>query len=277
MSNNNFILIVDDDPRLSKTLSDIFLNKGYEPISVSYGKAAIQELTNRDIKVALIDLNLEDMTGVELLEKSKTIQPLTECILITGHASQSSAIDAINLGAYSYILKPYNMEQLLVIVQRAIEKRDADTYLKESEERFSVAFRSSPDAITLSKMNNQEFIDVNDSFLKMTGYSREELIGKKINDVKYWFDNSARDLFYHQMGNIGSIKNFEFTFYRKDGQTGIGLLSADVIEVAGEKHLLSTINDVSDRKDAEAKVQRQVKQLRALRAVSYTHLRAHET
>ena len=267
MSNNNFILIVDDDPRLSKTLSDIFLNKGYEPISVSYGKAAIQELTNRDIKVALIDLNLEDMTGVELLEKSKTIQPLTECILITGHASQSSAIDAINLGAYSYILKPYNMEQLLVIVQRAIEKRDADTYLKESEERFSVAFRSSPDAITLSKMNNQEFIDVNDSFLKMTGYSREELIGKKINDVKYWFDNSGRDLFYHQIGSIGSTKNFEFTFYRKDGKTGIGLLSADVIDIAGEKHLLSTINDVSDRKDAEAKVQRQVKQLRALREI----------
>ena len=152
-------------------------------------------MSDETIKVALIDLNLEDMTGVELLEKSKKIQPLTECILITGHASQSSAIDAINLGAYSYIIKPYDMEQLLVIVQRAIEKYDADAFLKESEERFSVAFRSSPDAIILSKLDTQELVDVNTSFLEMTGFSREDLIGKKFSEIEYWYKPSTRDYF----------------------------------------------------------------------------------
>ena len=87
------VLIIDDDVRLRKTLSDILLVKGYHPTIVSCGKDAIRKLSDETIKVALIDLNLEDMTGVELLEKSKKIQPLTECILITGHASQSSAIE----------------------------------------------------------------------------------------------------------------------------------------------------------------------------------------
>ena len=267
MPNKSSILIVDDDPRLRKTLSDILSIKGYDPITVEHGEAAVQELNNKDIAVALIDLKLEDMTGVELLKKTKEIRPLTECILITGHASQTSAIDAINLGAYSYILKPYNMEQLLVIVQRAVEKKIAETSLKESEERFSVAFRSSPDAIILTKQESQELVDVNDSFLNMTGYTRDELIGRKMSEINYWIKKNEREYFYDNLNNKGATKNFEFSFFKKNGETGFGLLSADIIEISGEKHLLSTINDISDRKTAEAKVQRQLKQLRALREI----------
>jgi len=261
------ILIVDDDQRLRKTLSDILSIKGYEPIAVDHGEAAIQILNSKNIDVALIDLKLEDMSGVSLLEKTKNIQPLTECVLITGHASQSSAIDAINLGAYSYILKPYNMEQLLVIVQRAIEKKDADSYLKESEERFSVTFRSSPNAIILTKLNNNVIVDINDSFLNMTGYKREELIGKCLADIKYWTNKKDQDYFYQELKKNGSKTNYEFSFYKKDGLVGIGLLSADVIEISGEKHLLSAVNDISNRKNAEAKVQNQLKQLRAQREI----------
>jgi DNA-binding NtrC family response regulator len=118
------ILIVDDDPNLGKTLSDILRAKGYAPIGVATGKAALDKIQEEKPVVALIDLRLEDMSGLELMREIKECCPGTECIVLTGYASQNSAIEAVNLGAYSYVQKPYDMEQLLVTIRRAIEKLD---------------------------------------------------------------------------------------------------------------------------------------------------------
>ena len=81
--------------------------------------------------VALIDLKLEDMSGLEVMEKIKERSPDTECIVLTGYATQASAIEAVNLGAYGYVQKPYEIEQLLVTIRRAIEKREAQEALRE--------------------------------------------------------------------------------------------------------------------------------------------------
>ncbi|MBU1697567.1 MAG: response regulator, partial [Proteobacteria bacterium] len=135
------ILIVDDDPRLRKTLSDILKAKGYTPITAAEGKEALDKVREKGPALALIDLKLEDMSGLEVLKGIKEYSPGTECIVITGHASQESAIKAVNLGAYSYVRKPYDMEQLLLTVQRAIEKQAAEESLRENTERLLKAQR----------------------------------------------------------------------------------------------------------------------------------------
>jgi len=129
------ILIVDDDPRLRKTLSDVFRAKGYTPITAAKGKEALDKAGEEGPALALIDLKLEDMSGLEVLRGIKEYSPGTECIVITGHASQESAITAVNLGAYSYVRKPYDMEQLLLTVRRAFEKQAAKESLRENTER----------------------------------------------------------------------------------------------------------------------------------------------
>jgi hypothetical protein len=76
-----------------------------------------------------------------LIQEEKEIKkrsPGTECIIITGYASKASAIEAINTGAYAYVEKPYDMEQLLLMIRRAIEKREAEEALRESEERLRI-------------------------------------------------------------------------------------------------------------------------------------------
>ena len=131
------ILIVDDDANLCKTLFHILQAKGYVPTVAATGQAALDRLQEEKPIVALVDLRLEDMSGLEVMEQIRERSPGTECIVLTGYASQTSAIEAVNLGAYSYLQKPYDVEQLLVTVRRAVEKREAE----EERERLLVAER----------------------------------------------------------------------------------------------------------------------------------------
>ncbi|MBL7205117.1 MAG: response regulator [Desulfobacteraceae bacterium] len=139
METKDSILIVDDDPKLRKTLSDILKAKGYTPVTVATGKEALDRVKGEIPALALIDLKLEDMSGLEVLRGIKECSPGTECIVITGYASKESAIEAVNLGAYGYVQKPYDMEQLLLTIRRAIEKRQVEDNLRESEAKLSKA------------------------------------------------------------------------------------------------------------------------------------------
>ena len=85
------ILIVDDDANLRKTLRDILKAKGYQPISCSIGQEALNKVKQDLPSLALIDLRLEDISGLEVMKRIKDLSPETECIILTGYASQESA------------------------------------------------------------------------------------------------------------------------------------------------------------------------------------------
>ena len=101
MDSQHRVLILDDDPDSRKTLSEALSARGYVPLAVDQGRAALERLQADVPAVALIGLPLEDMPGPQLVAEIKKCSPETECILLTAHASQASAIEAVNLGAYS--------------------------------------------------------------------------------------------------------------------------------------------------------------------------------
>lgn len=123
------ILIIDDDPSLRKTLSDILRIKGYEIVAAASGAEGLAMLEGNAVNVALIDLGLPDISGLDLLEKVKAGHPIVEAIILTGNATLDSAVTATQKGAFSYLLKPYDIDQLLLQVRRAIEKQEAEAQI----------------------------------------------------------------------------------------------------------------------------------------------------
>ena len=123
MNSKPRVLVVDDDANLRKTLADILRLKGYEVAGAESGAAALAEVQRTFASVALIDLRLPDMSGIEVMEKIKANSPLTEAIILTGHASLDTALEATNKGAFSYLLKPYEIDALLLHIRHAVDRQ----------------------------------------------------------------------------------------------------------------------------------------------------------
>lgn len=132
------ILIIDDDPSQRKTLADILRFKGYEAVSAPDGTEGLSLLRLCRANIVLIDLGLPDMPGIELLKKIKAGHPKTEAIILTGNATLDSAIEATNSGAFSYLLKPYDIEQLLLHIRRAIDKQQAEESFIEHSRKLEI-------------------------------------------------------------------------------------------------------------------------------------------
>jgi len=127
---DNFrILVIDDDPSLRKTLSDIFRVKGYETFSAKNGEEGLALVKEDPVNLVLIDLGLPDIPGLEVLARVKAGFPDTEAIILTGNATLYSAIEATNKGAFSYLLKPYDIDRLLVLIKHVFEKQEAKAEL----------------------------------------------------------------------------------------------------------------------------------------------------
>ena len=120
------ILIIDDDPNLRKTLSDILRIKGYETLTAENGEKGLALLPEGRINLVLVDLGLPDIPGLEVLARIKADSPLTGAIVLTGQATIDSAVEATNRGAFSYLVKPYEIDQLITHIRRAIEKQQAE-------------------------------------------------------------------------------------------------------------------------------------------------------
>ncbi len=119
------LLVVDDDANLRKTLADILRLKGYQVLVAETGAQGVAQAAGAFVNVALIDLKLPDLPGIEVMERIKRATPLTEAIILTGHASLDTAVEATNKGAISYLIKPYEVERLLRHIQRALERQQA--------------------------------------------------------------------------------------------------------------------------------------------------------
>ena len=155
MSRKVPILIVDDDPNLRKTLADILTVTGYEPIAVSDGRTALKKAKEHILAVALIDLKLEDMTGLELMGEIKARSPKTECIVITGFADLQSAMGAINAGAFAYLTKPIQGEELLAKI-KAVQRKQAHA---EREEALKQEYWRQATIDGLTGLYNRRYFD----------------------------------------------------------------------------------------------------------------------
>ncbi len=127
----------------------------------------------------------------------------------------------------------------------------AQEALRLSEERFSKAFHYDPDAITITSLESMKLVDVNEGFARLTGFNREEAIGKTTDELGLWADPAARATILETIHAERTIHDFETTFNAKTEEQRIVMISASVIDMAGKPHIVSVARDVTERKKAE--------------------------
>jgi DNA-binding NtrC family response regulator len=125
------VLVVDDDPGVRVMLSSVLNDEGYVVEAVENGKEAIKACEKSFFDVALIDVELPDMKGTELLDKLKKLQPKMVRIIITGHPSLESAMKAVNERADGYVLKPFEVTELLEKIKKLLTEK-TEEYLRLS-------------------------------------------------------------------------------------------------------------------------------------------------
>ncbi len=130
-------------------------------------------------------------------------------------------------------------------------RKKRDEALKRSEEKFSKAFNSSPNICTISHIDSSRMIEVNESFIKMLEFTREEAIGRTTFELGIWVNPADREHLLQVLRNNGSVRNEELKFRSKSGAVLDCLYSSELIEIDGEKHAFSVIENITERKQTE--------------------------
>src|SRR5438046_7849015 len=119
------ILVVDDEPGLRESFR-LILDEEYEVIDVPDGPSALDVLRSSQVDLVLLDIRLPGMDGIEVLERIKALDEAVEVILVTAVKTVRTAVAAMKLGAFDYVTKPFEEDELLSLVRRAVEKRSLE-------------------------------------------------------------------------------------------------------------------------------------------------------
>jgi two-component system, NtrC family, response regulator PilR len=120
------ILIIDDDLSMRELLEYMLSQEGYTVVCAQNGKDGIAMLENENYDLLLCDIRLGDITGLDVLRASKIKNPETVVIMISAYSSAETAVEAMNLGAYDYVPKPFNTEELQETIAKALELKTLD-------------------------------------------------------------------------------------------------------------------------------------------------------
>jgi DNA-binding NtrC family response regulator len=129
-------------------MAKLLANRGYVVMAVNSGDAAIQALEEKDFDVVVLDLKMPGMDGITTLKEIKKLGLFTETLILTGHGSIDSALEAIKIGAYDYLTKPCEIDELVGKIEGAWEKKD-DEVKKDIEEKIQKVVESPQDVFDL--------------------------------------------------------------------------------------------------------------------------------
>jgi PAS domain S-box-containing protein len=256
------ILIVEDDAEMRETLCDILFDKGYNVNTVGKGKEVLALAKKKKFPICLLDLRLPDISGIDVLKGLKASNPETSVIIITAFASKETAIEALRDGAYCYIEKPLNIEEVLNVIERASnayllleDKKKAEEELKKNEEKYRSLVESTEDSVYLVDRNCR-FLFINEKHLSRLRLSRNQYPGRPYSDfhsnedtkqfarmvkhvfengtsIQYEFKESKRRCF---LKTLNPVKDPE-----TGGVTAVTVVSKEITELKRvEKELLET-------------------------------------
>ena len=254
------VLVVEDNPDITIGLQDLLQHDGYDVTVVGTCAGAIAAVSQQRFNAILLDLGLPDGDGLDVLKDVQRRDPSLPVIIVTAHIAQERTVGSLDKGAFAYLTKPYNREELRQTLRRAIGVKElavkverAEQSLTESEHRFQSLVESASDGIVVAN-GRGIIVSWNRAASRLFGYSTEEVIGQPLTVIM-----PARYRDAHERGLarieatgkgrlIGSV--VELHGLRKSGEEFPIELSLATWRTARGSYYSGIIRDISERKKA---------------------------
>ncbi|MFC1537200.1 diguanylate cyclase [Gemmatimonadota bacterium] len=272
------ILVVDDDQAILKLLSEFISGQGYRVDTALCGNKALDKLSSHIYDLVIIDLNLPDINGIEIVKWIYRHSPETISLILSGYATIESTLEAISLGAFDYLVKPVHLARLNIVISNGLERRkiikqnkklisdlqiakknlearvrQRTRELRKSQERFRSLYDNAPD-VYYTVDTGGVIIDCNKMACEFFGYPKTKLAGKHLLDL-YTSDNFEliSSMVPTVDGRGGEVRHQELQVKRADGsvanvEINSNLLRGENGEVLGA---LTLQRDITKRKRAE--------------------------
>ncbi len=208
----------------------------------------------------LLAMNRSDLSS----EPDKTLRATTQMqtfIPLRWHRKKDRTVFPVEISGSYFDLKGRSV--FVSAIRDITDRRVMEEALKKSEEKFSRAFQSNPAALTITDLATSSYLEVNGAFEQITGYRRDEVIGRSWDELGLWTDPSNREEAARRLLTDKYLRNWEFSFRKKNGDVGSGLLSADLIEIEGNQCAITATVDITERLQLESQF-RQAQKLESL-------------
>lgn len=269
------VLYIDDEPDLLDIVKDYLESAGDFSIDVAVSAdEGLLLLEQKPYDAVIADSHLPGMDGIDLLNVIRSRFGDLPFILFTGRGREEVVIEALNAGADFYLQKGGDPEaqfaELAHKVRQAVRGRRAELRHSQSEDKFSRVFYASPSLEAISEFRTGVFLEVNDKFVKTTGYAREEIIGRSASDLGLFLDSDDRERMADALLTNETVQDVEAKIRTRSGEIRIMSFSGERIEIAGQDLLFSQAIDITDRKAAESSLLEN--QLQLTNAMDLAHL-----
>ena len=266
-SHDASILIVDDEPDICLALEDLLRHVGYTVRSVMTGTEALHEAEQGSYGAVILDLGLPDLSGLAVLRGLEEVDPLLPVIVLTASVQDSHTVEALRQGALAYLTKPYNGDELKIILRRVLDVRKlvlkmghVEQVLSAKDAQFRHVVHTAPDGIVLAD-GDGKIILWNSMAERLFGYAEGEVLGQPLAIIMpaEHRESHQRGLERVKVTGVSSLagKTIEVYGLRKDGSEFPIEVSISTWKSAGKMFSCGIIRDITLRKLTEAKLQQQ--------------------
>ncbi len=233
--------------------------RGFRVTVAGTAREGLRIALSQSFVAIVLDFKVRDLPALEILSVLVERLPDVPKIFVVASGSESVAVRALAAGAAGALVKTARYNELLPSeVEAQIRAAGARKSLKEqkkalgeSEERFQKAFRASPVAISLATSDTGRFVDVNEAFLRLFGYSKSEVLGRTARDLGLYVDDAEFDGVRNGLLEHGSVRDTELRFRTKAGETRIVSVSLESTDIEGTPCYLTLFRDVTEERQGE--------------------------